>query len=209
MNSAFVQCHSQMIGGAVMTMRVYALYERSRCVLAILVFLAVGMTVVAFWVASAVPVVDVVPTQEHQIGCPSQGFLTFAQAIYISAAWGGQLLFDVVIFGLTFWRSVYARTPGKRSVSDVLLRDGSLYFAVMSVANTSNIITLLVASDNLKNITPGLTNAISATMIGRLMLNLRDPSIAGSAAASFPPLSHPSAFAMTYGLPGVETTATV
>ncbi|KAI6011343.1 hypothetical protein EDC04DRAFT_2609930 [Pisolithus marmoratus] len=175
----------QTIGGIVMIMRVYALYERSRCVSAILVILAVGMTVVAFWAVSAATVVDPVPTQEHLIGCPS-GPLSFEQAAYLSAAWGGLLLFDVVVFGLTFWRSVYARIPGKRNISDVLLRDGSLYFAVMSAANIANIITVVVASNNLKLVTPGFTSM--------LMLNLRDPSIVGSAAASFPPLSHP-----TYG----------
>ncbi|KAI6040474.1 hypothetical protein EDC04DRAFT_1488509 [Pisolithus marmoratus] len=181
----------QTIGGIVMIMRVYALYERSRCVSAILVILAVGMTVVAFWAVSAATVVDPVPTQEHLIGCPS-GPLSFEQAAYLSAAWGGLLLFDVVVFGLTFWRSVYARIPGKRNISDVLLRDGSLYFAVMSAANIANIITVVVASNNLKLVTPGFTSIISAMMI----------------AASFPPLSHPSAFAMTHGLPGAETTAT-
>ncbi|KAI6040470.1 hypothetical protein EDC04DRAFT_1488186 [Pisolithus marmoratus] len=182
----------QTIGAIVMIMRVYALYERSRCVLAILVFLAVGMTAVSFCIFSAAPAADLVPTQESLIGCPTPGFFSSDQAIYLLAAWAGQLLFDVVVFGLTFWRSVYARTPGKRNISNVLLRDGSLYFAMMSAANTANIITLAVASDNLKVVTTNFTNIVSATMI----------------ATSFPPLSHPSAFAMTHGLPGIETTAT-
>ncbi|KAI6041118.1 hypothetical protein EDC04DRAFT_2672088, partial [Pisolithus marmoratus] len=75
-----------------MIMRVYALYERSRCVLAILVFMAAGMTVVAFWAVTSAAVVNPVPTQQHLIGCPG-GPLSFAKGIYLSAAWGGLLLF--------------------------------------------------------------------------------------------------------------------
>ncbi|KAI6112109.1 hypothetical protein EDD16DRAFT_1179014 [Pisolithus croceorrhizus] len=139
----------QTIGAIIMTMRIYALYERNRCVLTILVLLAVGAITVGLWVVfllPSVPMAVAVPTQEPQIGCPGMGAFSSDEAIYLSAAWGGQLLFDVVVFGLTLWRSVYARTPGKRNVSDVLLRDGSLYFAVMSAATIGNIITLLVAS---------------------------------------------------------------
>ncbi|KAI6159147.1 hypothetical protein EDD17DRAFT_1616089 [Pisolithus thermaeus] len=180
-----------------MIVRVYALYERSRYILAMLVFLAVGANAVGFWVVSSIPssasVVVPAPAQEPLIGCPDSGFLNLA------VAWGGQLLFDVVVFGLTFWRSVHCRTPGQNNISDVLLRD------VMSAANIGNITALL---DNVKDVTPGFTNVISATMISRLMLNLRDSSISVSAAASFPPLSRPSAFALTRGLPGIETTTT-
>ncbi|KAI6142602.1 hypothetical protein BKA82DRAFT_1003386 [Pisolithus tinctorius] len=197
----------QAVGGIVMIMRVYALYERSRCVLAMLVFFGVCGILVGAWAVSSLPFSPpAVPTLEFLIGCPGKGLLTFDQGLYLAAAWSGQLLFDMIVFGLTLWRSVSSRTPGKRSISDVLLRDGCLYFAVMSIANLGNIITLLVVNDNVKNIAPSFTNIISATMISRLMLNLRDPSVAGRAVASFPPLSHPSAFASTRGLPGVETT---
>lgn len=199
----------QTIGGIIMIMRIYALYERDRCVLAILVFLAVGAITVGCWAVFTLPPLPaavLVPTQEPLIGCTGKGYLSSAEAPYLSAAWGGQLLFDAVVFGLTLWRSVFTRTPGKRNISDILLRDGILYFAVMSAANIGNIITILVASENIKNAASGFTNVISATMISRLMLNLRDPTIVGPAVTSFPPLSHPSAFATRRGLPGIETT---
>ncbi|KAI6006757.1 hypothetical protein EDC04DRAFT_3095580 [Pisolithus marmoratus] len=196
----------QTIGAIVMIMRVYALYERSRCVLAMLAFLAVAGIVIAIWAVSSLPSSALVAvTQGRQIGCPGQGFLSSDQALYLSAGWGGQLLFDVVVFTLTLWRSMYLRTSGRGNISDVLLRDGSVYFAVMSAANIGNIITLLVARNNVKNVAVSFINIISATMISRLMLNLRDPSIVGPTPASFPPLSHLSAFATKQGLPGVET----
>ncbi|KAI6040471.1 hypothetical protein EDC04DRAFT_2676253 [Pisolithus marmoratus] len=75
-----------------MIMRVYALYERSRCILAILVFMAAGMTVVAFWAVTSAAVVNAVPTQQHMIGCPG-GPLSFAKRIDLSAAWGGAATF--------------------------------------------------------------------------------------------------------------------
>lgn len=201
----------QVICGVVMIMRVYALYERSRCVLALLLWVAVCGIVVGGWAFSSLPSTPpavLAPTQAPSIGCPANGSLTSGQGLDVAAAWSGQLLFDALVFGLTLWRSVYSRTPRRRSITDVLLRDGCLYFAVMSAANLGNIIALLVANDNVKNIADSFTSIISATMISRLMLNLRDPSIAGPAVAAFPPLSHPSAFATTRGLPGTETTTT-
>ncbi|KAI6038347.1 hypothetical protein EDC04DRAFT_1991441 [Pisolithus marmoratus] len=199
----------QTIGAVVMIMRVYALYERSRRVLAILVLLAVAAIAVVLWVLPSLPPsapIGLVPVQKHLIGCPGQGFLSSDQALYLSTVWGAQLLFDVTVFALTLWRSMHSRMPGRGNISNVLLRDGSVYFAVMSAANIGNIITLLVARDNVKYVAASFANIISATMINRLMLNLRDPSIVWSAAASFPPLSHPSAFATKWKLPGVETT---
>ncbi|KAI6041950.1 hypothetical protein EDC04DRAFT_1108852 [Pisolithus marmoratus] len=149
----------QMIGATVMTMRVYALYDRSRHVLAMLVFLAVGAVAVALWVVPSIPSSSPpAMTQEPRIGCPDQGFATSDQALYFSVVWGGQLLFDVVVFGLTLWRSVYARNPGGRNISDALLRDGSLYFAAMSAANVGNILTLLVANNNVKNVAGSFIN---------------------------------------------------
>ncbi|KAI6118645.1 hypothetical protein EV401DRAFT_1966131 [Pisolithus croceorrhizus] len=147
----------QTIGAIIMTMRIYALYERNRCVLTILVLLAVGAIAVGlvsppcfglcfYYLLSLLAVA--VPTQEPQIGCPGNGALSSVDTD-LSAAWGGQLLFDVVVFGLTLWRSVYARTPGKRNVSDVLLRD------VMSAATIGNIITLL---DSVKSVASSFTN---------------------------------------------------
>ncbi|KAI5997281.1 hypothetical protein F5J12DRAFT_852033 [Pisolithus orientalis] len=193
-----------MICAVVMIMRVYALYERSRHVLAVLLFVVVGAIAVGAWALSS--------SSSSSLCCSgintgasdrlSWKGVSHLRPVNMAAAWGGQLLFDVVVFGLTLWRSVYSRIPGKRSISDVLLRDGG----VMSVVNIGNIVTLL---DGIKDVASGITNVISVTMISRLMLNLRDPSIVGPAVAAFPPLSHPSAFATTRGLPGVETTVTM
>ncbi|KAI6138435.1 hypothetical protein EDD17DRAFT_1674022 [Pisolithus thermaeus] len=66
----------QTIGAIIMTMRIYALYERNRCVLTILVLLAVGAITVGLWVVfllPSVPMAVAVPTQEPQIGCPGMG----------------------------------------------------------------------------------------------------------------------------------------
>ena len=42
----------------------------------------------------------------------------------IAIAWGGQLLYDFVIFLLTLVRSLWIRTRGNRSITYLLLRDG-------------------------------------------------------------------------------------
>ncbi|KAG6331125.1 hypothetical protein ID866_7962 [Astraeus odoratus] len=43
----------------------------------------------------------------------------------MAIGWCGQLVFDIVIFVLTLWRTLRVRIPGGRNVSDVLLRDGA------------------------------------------------------------------------------------
>ncbi|KAI6132632.1 hypothetical protein EDD16DRAFT_1514736 [Pisolithus croceorrhizus] len=150
----------QVVGAIAMIVRVYALYERSRYILAMLVFLAVGANAVGFWVVSSIPssasVVVPAPAQEPLIGCPDSGFLSPDQSLYLAVAWGGQLLFDVVVFGLTFWRSVPSILREFRSESSSACANKA--GRVMSAANIGNITALLVASDNVKDVTPGFTN---------------------------------------------------
>ncbi|KIM59043.1 hypothetical protein SCLCIDRAFT_1042932 [Scleroderma citrinum Foug A] len=64
---------------------------------------------------------------------------------------------SVVVFVLTLWRSYYLRTPGRRTVANIFLRDGSMYFGMLTAANGVNIIVLLVSnSDCFKGSTGGL-----------------------------------------------------
>ncbi|KIM64893.1 hypothetical protein SCLCIDRAFT_600225 [Scleroderma citrinum Foug A] len=108
----------------------------------------------------------------------------------IAIAWSGQLLYDFVIFLLTLVGSLRMRNEGSRSVTDILLRDGSMYFAVMCAANVANVTVLLAATNSLKGFAAPLTNVTSAILISRLMLNLRDPKVTNQIGSSLHPLSH-------------------
>ena len=43
--------------------------------------------------------------------------------------WAGQLVFDIVVFVLTVWKSCYIGKLGDRLLVDILLRDG-VYFVI-------------------------------------------------------------------------------
>ncbi|KIM59360.1 hypothetical protein SCLCIDRAFT_1217700 [Scleroderma citrinum Foug A] len=104
--------------------------------------------------------------------CPHSLSLSSKQSAHlisdVAVAWSGQLVFDIVVFVLTAWKSCYLRTPGRGTVANVFLRDG----AMLAAANGVNIVVLL--SDCLKGSTGGCTNVLSATLMSRLMFNLRD-----------------------------------
>ncbi|KAI5993430.1 hypothetical protein EDD15DRAFT_2264512 [Pisolithus albus] len=104
-------------------------------------------------------------------------YLPSHPVLYWAAAWGGQLLFDVLVFLFTLKKLISVRSLGKRSFMALSLRDGMFYFnvgnaAVMIVANVANIVTYLVPYERSMLAPP--TNMLCAVLISRLMLNLRD-----------------------------------
>ncbi|KAF9479461.1 hypothetical protein BDN70DRAFT_689934 [Pholiota conissans] len=103
--------------------------------------------------------------------------LTHNQAIRLGAAWSGMLGFDALVFGMTLYKSLkLVREPGVNLLS-VLLRDGSIYFAVMMASNLGNILTFVFGGPFMRGVATTFTNVISSIMISRLMLNLRDPAL--------------------------------
>ncbi|KIM64891.1 hypothetical protein SCLCIDRAFT_1212996 [Scleroderma citrinum Foug A] len=189
----------QVIGSIIMTMRVYVLYPHNRPVLILLLALWLGIIVVGCWAVfssndtSSGSTDFVPPTQlTGNVGCPNGSYLSSEQGMYIAIAWSGQLLYDFVVFLLTLVGSLRIRKEGtrSRSIIDILLRDGSLYFAVMCAANVANVTVLLVETNALKSSATTLINAISAILISRLMLNLRDPKVTNPMGSSLLPLSH-------------------
>ncbi|KAL4061994.1 hypothetical protein J3A83DRAFT_4406797 [Scleroderma citrinum] len=219
----------QIIGAVVMIMRIHALYMGSRCILILLLAVAMGAIGFGAWafVAHASPNY-IPPSQRSRVGCPDGGYISSEQGIYLAAGWSGQLVFDLMIFLLTILRSLRFWNTGSRSLINILLRDGSLYFAcvkgcfsrgsmttdkifrVMCAVNVVNITVLSVGANSTKAIPSNITNVIlplnirfSSMMIARLMLNLRDPKIAESTSGiSLHPLSHANMVFATVPLTG-------
>ncbi|KAI6041956.1 hypothetical protein EDC04DRAFT_2663991 [Pisolithus marmoratus] len=167
----------QFIGSVIMMMRVYAFYNHDRRVLAVFVlvaFISAGICCWAFLFRGPplLPPKYMVPT-----GCLGPTYAP--QAPRYAAAWGGQLVFDALVFAFTLWKLLRAGTMGERTFIDILLRDGTMYFAVMTVINVANITMFLVADPYAKSVLSSPTNLVCAAMISRLMMNLRDPKIRG------------------------------
>jgi len=104
--------------------------------------------------------------------------LSAEASIRLAAAWGGLLLFDLVIFVMTIVKAVMIGKSGSRSLLTVLLRDGSVYFLVMVCVTLLNILSFLLGVGYVRGMMTTFANIISSTMISRLMLNLRDASLA-------------------------------
>ncbi|TFK40054.1 hypothetical protein BDQ12DRAFT_734091 [Crucibulum laeve] len=168
----------QTIVGILLIMRTYALYKRNIWVL--LGLCAAGGVVIAFgtWC-----VVSGGKSTQTAASLPITGCLvpiSQDDASRLASAWTGMLCFDVLIFGMTIYKSITRKREGRSTLLNVLIRDGAIYFGVMVIAGLSVIITFYVSPEYERGITTTLTNVISSTMISRLMLNLRDPEISST-----------------------------
>lgn len=165
----------QLVGGVIMIARVHAFYNKDRRVPSLLIAVAVISVGLSCWALLFLPPPEPTATaQSIHAGCRES--MTSAEASHWAAAWGGQLLFDALVFLFTLRKLISVRRSlGKRSFMAVSLRDGALYFAVMTAANVANIVTYLVMKNPYeRSMLAPPTNMLCAVIISRLILNLRD-----------------------------------
>ncbi|SJL11461.1 uncharacterized protein ARMOST_14865 [Armillaria ostoyae] len=168
----------QIVVAVMLIMRTYALYDRSRKIL--IVQICVTLTAIglgAYAVASgkkSSP--DETPTDVTPfIGCSTS--LTKDSAVRLGIAWGGMLVFDIMVFTLTLHKALQLQRVGGVSLLTLLLRDGSVYFGVIIASNLANILTFFLGDARIRGVVTTFTNVISSTMLSRLMLNIRDPKL--------------------------------
>ncbi|KAJ7624243.1 hypothetical protein DFH06DRAFT_1230052 [Mycena polygramma] len=169
---------TQIIIGVMLILRTYALYERNRRVLALMVVISAGVIAVGAWSVIAGPGGkdgDEVPPLNIYIGCSVA--IPTSSAVGLAAAWAGMGCFDITIFLLTLYRALSRQRARGLDLVTVLLRDGSIYFGVIVAANLANILTFVLAGPYTRGLPTTFTNVISSVMISRLMLNLRDPAL--------------------------------
>ncbi|CAK5283055.1 unnamed protein product [Mycena citricolor] len=197
----------QIIVGVMLILRTYALYERSKRILVLMVLVASGVIAVGVWAVLVGPkraTNEVAPTLALDVGCTSS--VTKSQALGLAAAWAGMGVFDCTIFLLTLYRALSQRRVQGVRLMTVLLRDGSIYFGVIVLVNLANILTFIPSdirswsglistyhlvihprcADYVHECVSQLSFmlsmlidllSISSIMISRLMLNLRDPAL--------------------------------
>lgn len=167
---------SQVIVGVLLTLRTYALYNCSKRMLAALV----GMYTLGMIQAMSAFLAGHSPLKttdkpifgfEHS-ACVS---LTRDQGFRFALAWSAMLWFDTVVFILTFYKAIQMRHERVRGLLVTMIRDGTVYFAVLVVIHTVNIVALLGSNAELRGAATTMTNVLSATLTSRLLLNLRDP----------------------------------
>ncbi|CAA7268611.1 unnamed protein product [Cyclocybe aegerita] len=164
----------QFVVACMLIMRMYALYGRSRFVLALYICVTAAAGAIACWA-----IIGGRKTKKHEVDVPIGCAVSVARdrAIRFAAAWSGMLIFDSLVFGMTLYKSLtLPRLRGVNLIS-VLLRDGSMYFGIIMVSNFTNVLTFLLGGPFTRGVATTFTNVISSVMISRLMLNLRHPSL--------------------------------
>ncbi|KAL5498765.1 hypothetical protein ACEPAH_2120 [Sanghuangporus vaninii] len=169
---------SNIISAIILILRTYALYERALWVLVVTGIFGAASVAVGAWSVNSVdgelfnfqPIVVCVPMLIQ--GPPGLKF-----------AWITTFCFDFVVFGLTIARTyrymkAQSRLHMESRLTVLLMRDGSIYFLVMSIVNAANYILATRIQNSFFASATGtnsiLANVISVTMISRLLLNLRE-----------------------------------
>ncbi|KAJ7431240.1 hypothetical protein B0H11DRAFT_2210449 [Mycena galericulata] len=166
----------QLVVGVLLVLRTYALYERNNRVLAFMLVIGTGAIGVCIWRSLVDDASNVLVDGNLALDIGCTYAITGPQSIGLIIAWMALVLFDSMIFFLTLYRALSRRSTGTRLFT-VLLRDGSIYFGVMVITNTSNILTF---ADWTRGVASTFANTISSIMLARLMLNLRDPVLSTS-----------------------------
>ncbi|KAF8143539.1 hypothetical protein K438DRAFT_1867430 [Mycena galopus ATCC 62051] len=152
-------------------LRIYAMYGLSKKLLAFMacaMMITVGVSVWALVPAGPTPTVSV-----RAQGCyvPQSK----AQDFRLIGAWGAQLAGDVIAISLILYRA-YTHGQGtsvlRTSLWGVLIRDGIVYFLMISLANIANLIVFYFGDIYTSTTLTWFTSAVSVTMVLRLMINL-------------------------------------
>ncbi|TDL24504.1 hypothetical protein BD410DRAFT_91691 [Rickenella mellea] len=134
----------QTIVGFILITRTYALYQRSRRILAVTCFTAVCVIIFGCWsVTRVASTVFVRPALPNEHGCSPRVDSSVGRRY--AAAWAGVVVFDTEILILTLWKTVKMWKIGGGRLVHTLIRDGCTYYAVLTMANTSQILTFLVS----------------------------------------------------------------
>ncbi|KAH9981110.1 hypothetical protein BGW80DRAFT_309036 [Lactifluus volemus] len=160
---------SQALACVLCLFRVYALYGQSRIVLGFLLGISLGAIINACLMMVAIRGnIYIVIYGIH--GCNQ--ITSTPGGLYAALAWTGVLVFDLAIFSLTLYKAFEIGRGGR--LWNVIVRDGTMYFLVLSIMNLGNILMLRFSPPLLKNSIAVLTNVISNTLVSRLVLNLRE-----------------------------------
>ncbi|KAI0271091.1 hypothetical protein BGY98DRAFT_215276 [Russula aff. rugulosa BPL654] len=134
-----IQTHA----GILCLLRVYALYGRSRRILVLLIFFAMGSFVTAvvslFFDRKAGG--ETIPVISPFGGCAQ--YTPDIGGRFTAIAWVGAFVGDTAIFFLTLYKSFMIGRGVK--LLDMIVRDGTMYFSLLSLMNLGNIMTLLFA----------------------------------------------------------------
>ncbi|KAF9066764.1 hypothetical protein BDP27DRAFT_1330015 [Rhodocollybia butyracea] len=175
----FLLVFTQTVVCGILTLRIYALYQCKKKVLILMCVSACMMSSFVVWfLINQKSTVSPVGSGT-MVGCHLG--TSHSTAIRIASAWEALFLYDTTLFLLTLIKTYRSRRQGvlKIDLLSLILRDGSIYFALMALANLSNILTFYFAPLYLRGGLSTFATCVSVTMMSRLMLNLHESTDEG------------------------------
>ncbi|KAG2018010.1 hypothetical protein CC2G_007469 [Coprinopsis cinerea AmutBmut pab1-1] len=161
--------------GAILIVRTYVLYGKNRLILICLCTIAMAVVGSATWGLVTAPSLAYRESQLPPRGCilpiSLESIQSFMPAILLGMS------AEVVVFVLTLYKSIQIIQKENSVVLRILLRDGALYFGVVMLANMAVIVSYYAFDDYSRGNVVTLTNSLYATLVSRLILNLRDPAL--------------------------------
>ncbi|EKM50707.1 uncharacterized protein PHACADRAFT_188242, partial [Phanerochaete carnosa HHB-10118-sp] len=124
---------TQIIVAVIQFLRTYALYGRDRRFAVVVVSVATVLAALSIWA-----VIDEKSTYTVAQGCHAAS--SRISAIHLAVAWEALFVWDMIIFFLTFFKSVKNRDQyGGRSgsLASLIFRDGAIYFGCVFVPGWS------------------------------------------------------------------------
>ncbi|KAJ7833416.1 hypothetical protein B0H14DRAFT_1165465 [Mycena olivaceomarginata] len=178
----FLLVVQQFTVGCTMILRVYAMYNLDKRVLACLLVPALVTVGIGVW--SVLP--DNTNGPSHDIiitflGCHTP--LSRTHDHRLAAAWGAELGCETIALCLTIYRSIKrVRVPRIFSYSsvslwEIMLRDGVMYFSVVCLVNLANILMYYFGDFATAGSLGWPTASISVVMITRVMLHLHAAAV--------------------------------
>ncbi|KIK56911.1 hypothetical protein GYMLUDRAFT_247444 [Collybiopsis luxurians FD-317 M1] len=156
--------------------RVTALYGGSRPVkvfLSIMGMCSIFNAAVQLYLVDRQSVADVdskpLPVLE-QIG--NEPIMTISQGHFFAYIWAGVFAFDLCVFCLTL-RKILGLSKYERLLA-LIMRDGLVYFGIISIMTLANILMFVFGPALLKVILSIGSIVLSSILLSRMMLNLRE-----------------------------------
>ncbi|KAH7873471.1 uncharacterized protein C8R40DRAFT_1113798 [Lentinula edodes] len=175
---------AQLVVTLIMTLRIHALYGCKKRLLYFLLSVIASLLSIVLIVTYTI---HLDPPQESSIsgGCSTQ--LDSHDASRAAVAWLMIFIYDVLLFGLMVHNAfktrkelhMIHRLKFRASLRVILLRDGAMYFGVMTLVNLANILTYYFSEDCMRGGLAPFTSSLSVTLVSRLMLNLHQVKSSG------------------------------
>ncbi|KAJ7938620.1 hypothetical protein B0H13DRAFT_2301660 [Mycena leptocephala] len=153
---------------SILTLRVYALFNRKRVILWLLSLAGLGSLAVGVWLGSAADTAAPLPG--------SLCMLSHVSVIRIAGAWEAEVFRDVLIFAFTLLRGIlhWQRDNYRSRLVKCFVLDGFVYFCLIAAVDVANILSYYFGDPFLAGSLAWLAGALSAVLTARLILNMRE-----------------------------------